>query len=440
MSYIDNNGLIYLWSKIKTAITSAIANKVDKVTGKQLSTNDYTTVEKTKLSGIANGAEVNQNAFSHVQIGSTTLSAEQKVDVLTLEAGTNVTLTPDAATDKITISSTNTTYNPATGAANGLMSAADKAKLDGVSAGANNYVHPAGDGNLHVPATGVGNQGKLLRAGTTAGSLVWGNLSKTEVGLALVDNTPDSTKPISGPTKTALDMKADFRRVTAMPAEYSEGITTLHLPALDAPSTAETLAIASPVFNLKFNASGTYSVRYKAKRPGSTDTLWSEWVSNVAFTDDYAKKLDGVSAGANNYTHPVTHPATIIVEDASHRFATDSEKGAWNAKASTAVVTTSANGLMAAADKVKLNGFGTASTYALKTDIVGMYKYKGTVSDVTKLPTTGQVTGDVYNITTASVYGAAGANVAWDGTKWDSLGEIFTITSVTNAEIDTICV
>lgn len=40
-------------------VTNALANKVDKVTGKGLSTNDYTTTEKNKLAGIAEGAEVN---------------------------------------------------------------------------------------------------------------------------------------------------------------------------------------------------------------------------------------------------------------------------------------------------------------------------------------------------------------------------------------------
>lgn len=40
-------------------LTAALNNKVDKVTGKRLSTEDYTTEEKNKLAGIANGAEVN---------------------------------------------------------------------------------------------------------------------------------------------------------------------------------------------------------------------------------------------------------------------------------------------------------------------------------------------------------------------------------------------
>lgn len=41
------------------ALDSAIGNKVDKVSGKGLSTNDYTTTEKNKLAGIESGAQVN---------------------------------------------------------------------------------------------------------------------------------------------------------------------------------------------------------------------------------------------------------------------------------------------------------------------------------------------------------------------------------------------
>jgi hypothetical protein len=47
---------------ISSATQTALDLKVDKVTGKGLSTNDYTTIEKTKLSGIQDGAEVNVNA------------------------------------------------------------------------------------------------------------------------------------------------------------------------------------------------------------------------------------------------------------------------------------------------------------------------------------------------------------------------------------------
>ena len=45
----------------------------------------------------------------------------------------------------------------------------------------NNYSHPTGDGNLHVPATGTGNNGKFLKAGSTAGSLSWATLAVADI-------------------------------------------------------------------------------------------------------------------------------------------------------------------------------------------------------------------------------------------------------------------
>jgi hypothetical protein len=44
-------------------------------------------------------------------------------------------------------------------------------------------------------------------------------------------------------------------------------------------------------------------------------------------------KIDGIEAGANKYVHPVSHPPSIITQDAGNRFVTDAEKAAWNAKA-----------------------------------------------------------------------------------------------------------
>lgn len=65
-----------------------------------------------KLSGIEANAEVNQEAFSNVAVktttGTTTIEADAKKDILTIEAGSNIILTPDATNDKITIATTNT--------------------------------------------------------------------------------------------------------------------------------------------------------------------------------------------------------------------------------------------------------------------------------------------------------------------------------------------
>lgn len=82
-SWLDKAGAVHLWKTIE----AILGTKVDKIEGFGLSSNDYTTEEKKKLASLSD---------------------------------------PNVAT----------TEN------NGLMSSADKAKLDGIEAGANNYTHP----------------------------------------------------------------------------------------------------------------------------------------------------------------------------------------------------------------------------------------------------------------------------------------------------------
>ena len=79
------------------------------------------------------------------------------------------------------------------------------------------------------------------------------------------------------------------------------------------------------------------------------------------------------------------------------------------------------------ADKTQLNNYVTTATanttYAKKSDITNIYKFKGTKTNYDNLPTTDRVTGDVWNITNADAeHGIkAGDNVAWNGTAWDNL-------------------
>ena len=73
------------------------------------SSNGYmSNADKKKLDGIASGAEVNQNAFANVKVGSTTIQSDTKQDTLELVAGTNISLVGDANNDKVTIGVTGT--------------------------------------------------------------------------------------------------------------------------------------------------------------------------------------------------------------------------------------------------------------------------------------------------------------------------------------------
>ena len=167
-------------------------------------------------------------------------------------------------------------------------------------------------------------------------------------------------------------------------------------------------------------------------------------LSNYTLPTATASQLGGVKVGANLsinngvlsadqgvYTLPTASATQLGGIKVGTNLTIDN--GVLSAKDTTySPATTSANGLMSSADKSKLDGFGSADTYALKSDITGMYKYKGSVASVDKLPASGNTTGDVYNVE------SSGMNYAWDGSQWDALGEIFTITTISNSEIDTI--
>lgn len=76
MKFLDYDGLLYFWQQVKSKLSS----KVDKVEGKQLSTNDYTTAEKNKLAEIPTGAQA--NVIETVQLnGSSITPANKTVNV-----------------------------------------------------------------------------------------------------------------------------------------------------------------------------------------------------------------------------------------------------------------------------------------------------------------------------------------------------------------------
>lgn len=104
--YVDLAYVTMTPAEITAAISAAVEGAKHTHDNKDIldaTTASFTTALLNKLNGIAPGAEVNQNAFSKVLVGSTTVEADTKTDTLTLAAGSNVSITPDATNDKITI-------------------------------------------------------------------------------------------------------------------------------------------------------------------------------------------------------------------------------------------------------------------------------------------------------------------------------------------------
>lgn len=95
------------WKAVVRVFVAAVTTNATSVTKIEYMNNaaavEITEVEKEKLSGIEDKAEVNQNAFSKVKIGDKELVAAVKQAVLELIAGDNIKITPDADGSKITI-------------------------------------------------------------------------------------------------------------------------------------------------------------------------------------------------------------------------------------------------------------------------------------------------------------------------------------------------
>jgi hypothetical protein len=231
--------------------------------------------DKTKLNGIAAGAEVNQNAFTNVKVGATTIAADSKTDTLELVAGANISLTPDATNDKVTIAVTGVAQATHTHAISditglqaaldgkastatattttaGLMSAADKTKLDGVAPGA--QVNQNAFSNVKVGATTVSADNPTDTLEFVAGSgitltpdatndkvtIAVNSASTSAAGIVQLNNTVTSTSTTQAATANAVKTAYD-RAVSAENNAKSYTDTKIADLVNSAPATLDTL-------------------------------------------------------------------------------------------------------------------------------------------------------------------------------------------------------
>lgn len=263
---------------------------------------------------------------------------------------------------------TNTTYGDATTSAHGLMTAADKAKLNGIASNANNYSHPTSSGNKHIPAGGSSGQilrwsadgtatwgpdnnttysafkgatsstaggGGLVPAPGTAdvskvlkGSGAWGTLGKGDVGLGNVDNTADSAKTVkyatsAGSAGSAGSATNDSKSqaitgyirglsVSGRTVTYTRGdgttgsITTQDTNTTYGNMTGATANAAGKAGLVPAPAKGTQGSKYLCadgtwQTPPDTNTTYgtASQSANGLMSAADKKKLDGIANGAN---------------------------------------------------------------------------------------------------------------------------------------------
>lgn len=114
--YVSLNRLSTFLDNLKSVFATKTELEVinTAISGKAPSSHTHAISDVTNLQSILD-KQVNQNAFSYVKVGNTSIAADNATDTLTMVASTNITITPDAANDKITISAKDTTYSAGAG-------------------------------------------------------------------------------------------------------------------------------------------------------------------------------------------------------------------------------------------------------------------------------------------------------------------------------------
>ena len=238
LNFKDKNGDVTTVYPVTSAenvagLSATLAGKVDKETGKGLSANDYTTTEKEKLAGIEAGA----NAYTLPAANSSTLGG--------VKQGENIEIAADG-----TISATDTIYEAATPSTDGLMSAADKTKLDGIASGAT-AVHV--DSELSNTSTNPV-QNKVVY------SAVSGKVDKVSgKGLSSNDYSDNEKNKLSGIEAGAeVNVQADWNQTTSTADDYIKNKPTLGTAAAASASDFATAAQGTKADNaIPSSAKGT---------------------------------------------------------------------------------------------------------------------------------------------------------------------------------------
>ena len=227
--------------------------------------------DKTKLDGVTAGA----NKYTHP---SYTARASGLYKV-TVDGTGHVSAVAAVAKSDITalgIPESDTTYSAATTSAEGLMSAADKTKLDGVTAGANKYTHPSYtarasglykvtvDSTGHVSAVAAVDKSDITALGVPAQDTTYTHPSYTARASGLYKVTVDSTGHVSAATAVT---KSDITAL-GIPIGEDHEITFSNLATgITVPNgtgkdkcycyTVGKLGFLSITFKTEYNTSGT---------------------------------------------------------------------------------------------------------------------------------------------------------------------------------------
>lgn len=312
----------------KGTIDSYLGNKVDKISGKGLSTEDYTTVEKVKLGGIEAGAQVNAgnttlqgNTFNGVNqlVKLDSLGRLPELDGrhlinldysdfiplttlgdLMVHNGTNLVRLPSGATSQIL------TVDPTT--ASGL-----KWIDNAANSGPTTFL-----GLSDTPNTYIGNAGDFVRVAQNESQLEFVELQESISGSFTNANLTASvlTVPHTQGNVVMPYIITDESNNVMIPNEvnFGDGVITV------------TLTDFTPI-------TGTWHYVFGSRSMAATG-ITDKTININGVSSDTSGNITITAADVDAMPDTTFIPTTLadLTSDSTHRLVTDTEKNTWNNK------------------------------------------------------------------------------------------------------------
>lgn len=392
-NYLNKTGLALVWEKIKN-----IANtKVDKETGKGLSSNDYTSEEKTKLANVASGAQV--NVLEGIQKNGTTVSITNKIANITVP-----TATSELTNDSGFITTSDIPEGAAASTTVPLMDSTASVGTE-LAFARGDHVHPTDTSRASVSDVTAltGRVGTLEDAVGTGGSVD----SKIEDAIKALDSSIAATSNQAISSVTITDGKITNSTKITVPTNN----------------------------NQLTNGAG-----YQTASDVTSAIEAYEYQTASDVSDAITTAIEDLDSSITSETNKAIASITVvdgkITANTKITIPTNNNQLTNGAGYQTAAQVTSA---------IEGYGYQTASDVqtAISTAVSTVMDYKGTKETVAQLPASGNKQGDVWHVTEDD------GEYAWNGTAWESLGSAIDLSgyveeadlvAITSSEINAICV
>ncbi len=300
---------------------NTVSDKVDKVTGKGLSSNDFSTALLNKLNGIADGAEVNvqadwnntdsaSDAFiknkpasfppsSHTHTKAQISDMPTKLSQFTNDPGYLTSADIDTSQNHVHANKV-------------ILDSITQALLDKWNTVSNKVDKVSGKGLSTNDFTAA-----LLNKlnGIAAGAEV--NVQADWSSTDSASNAFIKNKPSSFPPSSHTHTKAQISDMPTKLSQFTNDPGYLTSADIDTSQnhTHANKGILDTLTQAMLDKWNTVS--------NKVDKVSGKGLSTNDFTAALLSKLNGIAEGANKYTHPASHPASMITEDSTHRFLTD---------------------------------------------------------------------------------------------------------------------